>query len=258
MGYFNIYADESGKLAQSDYTSFCGYVGHASEWERVSSEWNSVRLAWGVPPLHMRCVMFPDRSGCDRWAETKEQWGEAWEAKRDRMLAQFAHLILYCNLACVGSVVDSAHFRSMPDSRFKRQHKDPVFLSFYTLLMESLDKVDRVDKCLSVSLIIDDEAQYGMECYRVLNELKETFPRVRNRVSALTLGNDAVYPGLQIADMIAYEARARMVAKLADQNIPPTSRFVALTRMGVHQPKLWTAEYLDIAANNIDEKANQS
>jgi len=32
MAVFHIYADASGKLSNSAYTSFCGYVAHVSEW----------------------------------------------------------------------------------------------------------------------------------------------------------------------------------------------------------------------------------
>src|SRR5208282_6567447 len=68
MAHFHIYGDDSGKLAKDDYTSFCGYVGHISEWQRFSLEWNNCRLRWEVPPLHMARVMFPDRKD-DAWKE---------------------------------------------------------------------------------------------------------------------------------------------------------------------------------------------
>jgi hypothetical protein len=250
MAHFYIYGDESGKLAQSDYVSFCGYLCHNSEWERVSLEWNNLRLAWGVPPLHMRCVMSPDRSRCGEWGQVKREWGDAWEDKRSRMLSEFSAVILHSTVVCAGSVVDSSHIRSMPDSRFKREMRDPLFLGFHTTLMESLDKVDRISKSLSIGLVIDDDQQYGMDCYSLLNSLKEGFPRVRERVRAMTLANDAEYPGLQMADMISYEARLRMVEKLTAKDSPPTDLYIALTRNLVHQPKLWSAEFLDKAATD--------
>jgi hypothetical protein len=250
MAHFYIYGDESGKLAQSDYVSFCGYLGHNSEWERVSLEWNNLRLAWDVPPLHMRCIMSPERPRCDEWGRVKRKWGSAWEDKRDRMLLEFSAAILHSTVVCAGSVVDSSHFRSMPDSQFKREMRDPLFLGFYTMLMESLDKVDRISSSLSIGLVIDDDQQYGMDCYALLNSLKEGFPRVRERIRAMTLANDAEYPGLQMADMISYEARSRMVERLKAKDSAPSDMFIALTRNMDHQPKLWSAEFLDKASVN--------
>lgn len=252
-----IYADESGKLAQSDYTSFCGFVGHGTEWERTSLEWNNLRLAWGVPPLHMRCIMFPERAGCESWQKIKAEWGNAWDEKRNEMLAELGALIRQSCLTCVGCVVDSAYFRSMPDSAFKQHQKDPIFLSFHTLLMESLDKIDPVNKCLSVGLVIDDDEQYAIKCYEVLAALKQQFPRVRERISAMTMGRDNDYPGLQMADIAAYEARSYMVSKLENKDAPPSSLFAAITTMDIHIPKLWTAEYLDKVSQRITEKMQQ-
>lgn len=249
MAFFMIYGDEAGKLEKSDYTSYCGYVGHVAEWERVSMEWNSMRLTWGIPPLHMRCLYAPERSGCKEWQEVQKQWGADWESKRDYMLLEFGQIIRNSSLACVGSVVDAKYFRSMPDSEFKRRHKEsPFFMGLHTLVMEALDKIDRVDKCQSVSLIIDEDYEYGKQIYDMLSAMKIAFERVKQRISAITFGRDNDYPGLQMADMVAYEARTWMVKRIQNSNEPPSDLFGLLTKMGVHPPKAWTAEFLDKAA----------
>ncbi|MGA9143622.1 MAG: hypothetical protein WB007_07675, partial [Candidatus Acidiferrales bacterium] len=175
VAHFYIYGDESGKLEQSDYVSFCGYVAHASEWERVSMEWNNMRLAWDVPPLHMRCIVAPERDKSGEWIKIKEKWGDVWEIKREAMLSQFGAVIRDATVACIGSVIDAAHFRKMPNSAFKSEMtNNPLFFGFYNLLMEGLDKIDRIDKALSVSVIIDDDEQYAMKCYKLLNTLRNT------------------------------------------------------------------------------------
>ncbi len=248
MAHFYIYGDESGKLAQSDLTSFCGYVGHASECERVMMEWNNCRFGWGVPPLHMRCVMYPERDKTGEWPAIKADWGPLWEKKRDAMLRDFGAILRDSHLAAAGCVVDAAHFRLMPDSEWKRETRDPVFIGFHTLLMESLDKIDRISTALSVSIIVDDDEQYAMECYKLLNQLRALFPRVRDRISAITFGNDREYPALQMADMIAYESRALMVEQMASTDALPSDLYTALTKRGIHQPKFWTAEFLEKSA----------
>jgi hypothetical protein len=75
MAHFYMYGDESGKLAQSEFTSFCGYVGHTTEFERTMMEWNNCRFGWGVPPLHMRLAMNPEWDKSGEWQKVKAEWG---------------------------------------------------------------------------------------------------------------------------------------------------------------------------------------
>ena len=251
MAHFYIYGDESGKLANSDFTTFCGYVGTNSEIERVSYEWNNCRFVWGVPTMHMSCITNPTRDRSGEWQKVQADWGDDWEEKRDLMLKEFAGVILGSNIACAGAVVDAGHFRQMPDSKWKREMRDPAFLGFWMLVMDSLDLIDRIDKCLSVAVILDDDPQTAKHFYDLLEGLKHQFPRVRQRISAVTFANDKEYPALQMADMIAFEARSLMVRRIADQTAPPSTLYMALTRRLSHQPKYWTAERLDTLATNV-------
>jgi len=248
MAHFYIYADESGKLAKSDIVSFCGYVGHASECERTSFEWTNCRFGWQIPPVHMRFVMNPERDKTGEWLEVKNRWGAQWEDRRNEMLRGFASVLLSSNMVAVGASVDAQYFRAMPNSSWKQKLRDPVFLAFFTLLMDALDKVDRISKTLSVSIIVDNDPEHGKDYYELLEGLKITFPRVRERISAITFGNDDDYPALQMADMIAFESRALLVSKLKDPNVPPSDLYIAITKKLMHQPKLWTAGFLNKAA----------
>lgn len=251
MGFFYLYCDESGKLAQSDVTSFCGYVGHARECERVMAEWDNCRFAWGVPPIHMRCVMFPERNKCDDWLKVKQDWGAMWETKRDVMLKEFAGIVMNSHLAASGFSFDTAHFRAMPDSKFKREMRDPLFLGFFGLVRHSLGKIDRINKTWAsypFSVIIDDDEQYSMDFYQLLNALKQRFPDMRDRVTAITFGDDRQYPALQMADMLAFESRALALARMSDPKAEPSELYFRLTRRGIHRTQIWTAAELDEAA----------
>jgi hypothetical protein len=254
VGHFLIYGDEAGKLESSDYTSFCGFVGTTIEWERVSYEWLSLQTAWGVPALHMRCIMDPDRPRCEAWNNIKDKWGSDWEGKRTDMLNDFGSVIRHAFIAAQGIVVDVKHFKEMPDSKFKRQQQNPLYMSFQYLIGYCLDRVDMVSKSLPVSIVIDDDEEYAMKCYQFLNALKLQLPRIKERISAFTVGDDHVYPGLQMADMLAYESRGWMVARIKDKDAPPSTLLLQLTRNGVNVPKLADAAFLDMAAKRINEK----
>jgi Protein of unknown function (DUF3800) len=248
MANFYIYGDESGKMVSgSDVTSFCGFVGSASEFSRVMEEWDNCRLGWGAPPLHMRFITHPERDPA--WSALKQQWEPLWDKKCESMLIDFSSIIVRSHIACVGCAVDSAYFRAMPDCEWKRNMQDPVYLGLYTLIMESLDKIDKVNKALPVSLVVDGgDEKYVTRSFQLLEALKIQLPRVRDRIVAITFADDTKYPALQMADMIAFEARALMVKRLSDPKAPHSELYANLTKRGVHQPAYWDKEHLDKAS----------
>ncbi|HYB60318.1 MAG TPA: DUF3800 domain-containing protein [Methylomirabilota bacterium] len=254
VAHFHIYADESGKLAQSDYTSFCGYIAHVSEWQRFSQEWNNCRLGWGVPPLHLSRIMFPQRKD-DEWKDIWLKWGKEWEGKRDLMLGDFASVVLGSQIVCIGAVVDADHFRSLPDCEFKKEAKNPILLSFQKVLMEGIEKTEVIDKHSPISVVIDDDEEYAMDCYKWLSDLKKDarLQKVKDRIHGICFVNDADYPGIQVSDMIAFEARRLMVERMKTPGVSPSKLYSALTKHGIHQPQLMTAEFLDRLSRNVNE-----
>lgn len=244
MAIFHVYADESGKLGNSDYTSFCGYVGFSPEWERVSMEWNSCRLRWGVPPIHMAKIRYPERD--EQWATTKESWGSEWEGKAEVMLREFAKIVLHSSIVCIGAVIDSAHFRNMQNEDFKDAARTPHYLCFHEIVMSAVEKTELIGSDHSISLVLDDAEDYSIGCYSLLNQLKRQFPKIRKRVVGLCFVNDAEYPGVQAADMISYETRRMMVERKQNPSAIPSDLYKFLTMGLNHQPKLYDAGVLDV------------
>jgi hypothetical protein len=68
--------------------------------------------------------------------------------------------------------------------------------------------------------------------------------KVRERIVGISFGNDRAYPGLQAADMIAYESRKTMVSRLAAPDERPSNLYHWLSHGGVNQTKLLDAELL--------------
>lgn len=245
VAYYRITADESGKLkSTADYTSFCGYFGIAREWDRVEIEWEATRTKWAVPPIHMAKIFRPDDD--EQWSKVKARWGKHWETRRDDMLRDFYTVVFNSKVACVGAVVDAAHFRNMPDSAYKREARDPIFLSEQTMIMEAIERAELTSSFpYPISLVIDDDQEFAMECYRLLNVLKATFPKVKQRICGICFVNDEVYAGVQAADMIAYEARRLMVEQKKNPDYEISTMYRALTHNGMNQPRLVTAAVLD-------------
>lgn len=246
MAAFYICVDDSGKLGNpnNNYTSLCGYLAHVSEWGRFSMEWENARLRWPVPPLHMSAVMYPDRD--QEWAAVFKRWGKHWRKMRSLMVKDFAAVIRSAQVVCVGAVVDAAHFRSLPDSVFKKAMKeDPLHLAFHQVVMRGIELTEVIDKYSPITLTIDDDREGSLSCYKMLHSLQQTFPKVRERVHGIQSVNDRSYPSVQAADMIAYESRTLMEKNKKRKNPKISELYAFLTLIGNHQPLHYTPKILD-------------
>jgi hypothetical protein len=246
MATFHIYGDESGKMGVNvDRTSFCGYVGHVSQWGIFAQNWTNCRFKWQVPPIHMSRIMSPHTKD-DAWKKVWQGWGNEWEVKRDDMLADFASIVLGSDIICVGAVVDCAHFVTLAnsDQDFKKLHRNPIHMAIHQFVMRGLDRTEIVDKSSPVSIVLDDDPEYAMKCYEQLEGLKSTFQRVKERIAAISFVDDHAYPGVQAADMIAYVARDMMVKNIGNPDYI-SKLYSDLTFHGTHQPKYYNREILD-------------
>jgi hypothetical protein len=245
MAAFHIYGDASGKLSNSAYTSFCGYVAHVSEWSPFTLEWQNCILKWQVPPIHMSAIMHPDED--KDWGKIKAQWGNGWETKKAAMLEDFAGIIRRANIVCIGAVVDATHFRKLAfaDPDFAKLFKDTMYLALHKLVTQGIEKTEVVDKHSPISLVLDDDPEYSMTCYGLLQAMKRDVPKVKERIHAIAFVNDGSFPGVQAADMIAYESRRLMVDEMKDPNTQPSELLKSLTLGLTHQPLHFTPKILD-------------
>jgi Protein of unknown function (DUF3800) len=268
IAMFRIYGDESGKMsANAERTSFCGYVAHQSIWEAFSIHWDSCRFKWGLPPIHMARIRNPERKD-DDWKKLRDAWGESeWNTKIAIILRELGEIVRESRIACVGAVVDSKHFRELAakDTLFKKAHKDPVHTAFHTFIMGAIDKIEVVDKSSPIGVVVDNDKEFAMACYKQLESMKSLadhlhplqprFARVKQRVHSMCFVDDASFPGVQAADMIAYEARRIMVERMTSPEAT-SQLYDDLTFMRVHQPKFYTAAVLDNlqATNTVTEE----
>jgi len=242
---FHVYADASGKLSNSDYTSFCGYVAHVSEWQSFTFEWENCRFKWQVPPIHMSAIMHPENH--PEWLKVKTQWGAEWEAKRDAMLLDLAATVGRAAIVCVGAVVDAGHFRKIAeaDPDFKSLFKDTMYLALHTVVKQGIEKTEVLDRHSPISLVLDDDQEYSIMCYKLLQAMKRDDPKVKERIHSLAFVNDESFPGVQAADVAAYESRRLMVEEMKNPNTPPSQLLQLLTLGLTHQPLHYTPAYLD-------------
>jgi hypothetical protein len=266
---FRIYGDESGKgkNANADRISFCGYVGHQTIWQAFSTHWDSLRFKWGLPPIHMARITKPENKD-DDWKKLKEKWGEAkWDKVMPVILQELGEVVRESRIACVGAIVDSQHFRELAakDKLFRKAYKDPIHMAFHFFIMSAMDKIEMVDKESPIGVVVDNDKEFAIACYKQLESLKNLadypnpfqsrFSRVKRRIHSMCFVDDASYPGVQAADMIAYEARRIMVERMSNPEAT-SDLYGDLTFMGIHQPGFYDAKVLDElqATNPVTEE----
>jgi len=261
---FRIYGDESGKgrNPNADRTSFCGYLGDGPIWEAFSVHWRNCCLKWGVPPIHMARINNPDEKD-DEWRDLKQKWGEKrWNKLIPLILQEFGEIIRESRIVCVGAVVDAKHFRELAskDKLFKKAYKDPIHMAFHTFITSAIDKVEVIDTASPIGIVVDNDEEFAMACYKQLESMKSLadnphpfqsrFVRIKQRIHSMCFVDDRWFPGVQAADMIAYEARRIMVERITNPDAI-SDLFSDLTFMGLHQPGFYDAKVLDqLAATN--------
>ena len=257
-----LYADESGKAHQPnvEHVAFCGYVGHQTEWFRFQREWQNALIRWDVPSIHVSQIMSPTPK--KEWEVIRAHWGSLWETKREEMLDEFAGIVRRASLAATGCLVDCVHFRNLPESEFKTAAKDPHYLAFQYVALEAIRITERVDDCSPIGIVVDGDNETSAECFARLIALKDQSPKAKKRIHMLGFANDSSFPGIQAADMLAYESRRLMAERSINKYAIPSKRLILLTLDFVHQPHLMTAQKLDelsaIANGLLQEHLNET
>jgi hypothetical protein len=240
MAQVQFHCDESGKFQNSDFVSFCGFLGGPNHWKELRDDLFALRLSLQVPPIHVSAILHPtEKNG---WLDVKNKWGAEWDEKKEKMLDDFAAIIEKTKIVCVGAVVDSGAYKSLNIPKVKENwSNDPHYLAFSYTVIGTLGKVDWAgDPRATLGLIVDDDEEKAIPCYYLLKRLKEVHPQAKQRISGICFGDDSLYPGIQAADFIAHEARRLLINKQA----APSERFLRLTLRGQHQPWLFDAEAL--------------
>jgi hypothetical protein len=134
-------------------------------------------------------------------------------------------------------------------------------MAFHMFVMRGIDATEVIDKKSNIAIVIDDDKDFAIACYKQLEGLKSlasqgaSFARVKDRVHAISFVNDNSYPGVQAADMVAYESRQVMVESGGDRSTA-SQLYDDLTFGRMHQPKFYTAKILDElqATNPVTEE----
>jgi hypothetical protein len=140
-------------------------------------------------------------------------------------------------------------------SDFRERLTNPHYLGFEQVVREVVGLSNVSGQQHTIGLIVDDEQEYSIECYRLLAKLKLKNPDMRNRVTSLCFANDISYPPLQAADLLAYVTRQELIARSLEPGRAPGALYCALTiNHRRTQPVFFDAKSLDGIAEDLKRR----
>jgi len=249
MAHVHMFCDESGKIQNSDFISFCAFLGNNDQWQKFLQGWRALRLALEVPPIHVSAILHPtEKNG---WLQVKDRWGVDYANKCEQMFDDFASVIEETRVVCAGAVLDALSFRNMslPLLKAELKEEDPHYFAFEVTVLTSLEKVLWTDAEGVLGIMVDDDEEKAIQCYRLLRLLKSHNVKAKERIGGICFASDALYPGIQAADMLAHEARRLMTGSQAE----PSKRFLRMTCNLQHQPMLFNAVTLQKIEDHLEK-----
>jgi len=199
----HVFLDDSGKESQQSAPFVCmaGYLGNLDSIARLGNRWMQMILKLGIPAIHMREII-PNYS----------KYG--WDiAKRDEVLAECVQIIRESALTGVGVALEMAAWRKL-----RKEHPDLDFGTAQQFCLERILRtvIDRLHAAQidELALVFDTDPEFGANRFNLFCGLLGHDERATRRLSSITFGLTPYYPGLQCADILAWETRKEMAQRL--------------------------------------------
>jgi hypothetical protein len=218
------FVDESGhaKDPNQNYLCLAGLLATEEAWKKFDAEWRTVCAAEGLKePFHMK-----DLAAC-RGEFTG--WGEG---KRRQLLGELTSAIRCARAIPIGSVVSIKGFDALPP-HVRKGFKDPHFLAFQSLTYQIAVAASMEWQPGPVTMVFAHHPEHSEglgNTGQLWQAVRKCTPIVALFMESYLCGQQAEHPGLQAADLWAYELRHHFeVIRPASQELRwPFLQFVKL------------------------------
>jgi hypothetical protein len=204
MLFLQSYFDESGKAADHDIASFCGFIAPSDKWREFTDAWNyAVGDAGLRSPVKATDIL--------RYRRAVSKTIPAQTAiERTEALAPLVKAIRESVSFGVAVAIDCRAFRSLPEADRQILKAEPHYWAFrmaLLLIRQYAEHIHSVDPDIHIALCCDEEERYSVECLKLFTNVRRTFPELRERFVSIAFADDKYFPQLQAADLIASLAR---------------------------------------------------
>jgi hypothetical protein len=189
-GYF----DDSGKWLDPAeiVVVVAGAIAEVDQWEVLDAQWRLVLNQFQVSELHMKDFAH-SRGEYDGWDEPK---------RRD-FIAQLLSLTAIHIIKPLGALLPKDHFEELPLEHRGKWLGDSYFVCLWDTIVMSVDAAAELyDQDLKIVCDVQPKFQHNAE--QVYSACKKYLSN-RARLKSFSFASSKDFPGLQLADLIAYE-----------------------------------------------------
>src|ERR1700730_6317379 len=174
-------------------------------------------LKHGISGLHMRQLIPIE-------GEYKER---GWDVpKRDEVISDFISAIKKANLTGIGIAIEMAYWRNL-----KKQYPDVKFGSaqefcFQRILRKIVDRLHAAQLEGEVAILFDRDPEFAANRMNIFSSVLQHDRLANELLASITFAKPHRYPGLQCADLLAWETRKELVQR--DAGYKSTKRWEQL------------------------------
>lgn len=200
----HLFLDDSGKESDAGMPWVCmaGYLATVDQLLALNQKWVSLLLTHGVHEVHMK-KLIPLGGMYEPLGWTKQ--------KRDEVLADFVQAINKSQMVGVGVAVETAAWRKRKKQHPKLNWGTAQQFCVERILSRVIKRMHEVGNDQSIALVFDTDPEYGAARFNLFCALMGHDQRAAKRLSSITFGHPAEYPGLQCADILAWETRRELM-----------------------------------------------
>lgn len=207
--------DESGKWTDSQGVFvFAGIVIGQKPLEQLTDKWAHRIRVDGLSHTSMKEAIHFEGP----YRQFKDD-----PSKRDAVLRDLAEYVMKASSLRVASTLETATleaFKALGQNEQKKMGGNPYYGAFEACVLGALSP--RVDTLLHI--VCDLAEEYSEKCVAAFHKMRRLRSDIKNRCVGIAFADDETHAGLQVADLIAYCARAATLDKLGRAPVVPIVR----------------------------------
>jgi len=190
---YTAYFDESGHSASEEFVAIAAYVAEDQTWAKFDAGWNAVLTKYKIPYVH--AYELSNRT------DVFEGWTAAQQIALSKDLLHVIHTSGF--IVAAGAVLSTRDFKRLTKDQ-QEQLVDPFFPLFQQVVFSSALEALLDAEGERVRMIYSQQDEFSGKAKQLYEVIKKSYWSGR-RFGTLKFENMRGVPGLQAADVLAYE-----------------------------------------------------
>jgi len=236
------FIDESGKFRDQKIICIGCVAAFNERLGGFAQEWGRLLQSNGMMNFHATKAL---RHHVPLGTKTE---AKGLEQRIDALLPYIACIRKHLEVV-IGCWVDAKAFKELPSDFFRVFGNDPSYMAFVRMLLQLVDFTPDRD---GLVLVCDEDEETAMTFYRLYRRVKKVMPMVKQKLNAISFGDDNTIFAVQAADLVASMVRLDALARHDKKKHQYRRLFQALTAAPEKHERLW---YCGIAKGDKESLA---